>query len=61
MKAEKMKAGRWERPAFLNQSAWGVLEALGVWEGASTNGLGTVGGQCGYTLHSRRDVLRNLH
>jgi hypothetical protein len=56
----KDKAGRWERPAFLNQPAWGVVEALGVREEASTNGLGTVGGQCGYALHNMRDVLRDV-
>jgi hypothetical protein len=45
MKSEKMKADRWERPAFLKQSAWESSRSLGwVWEGASTNGLGTVGG-----------------
>jgi hypothetical protein len=60
MGARKDKAGRWERPAFLSQSAWGVVEALGVWEEASTNGLGTVGGQCGCTLHNMHDVLRNV-
>ena len=39
------KADRWERPAYLNQSAWECSRSLGcVWEGASTNGLGTVGG-----------------
>jgi hypothetical protein len=46
----KDKAGRWERPAFLNQPAWGVVEALGVREEASTNGLGTVGGLSGALL-----------
>ena len=60
MGARKDKAGRWERPAFLNQSAWGVVEALAVWEEASTNGLGTVGGQCGCALHITRDVLRDV-
>ena len=45
MEPEKMKADRWERPAFLKQSAWESSRSLGcVWEGASTNGLGTVGG-----------------
>ena len=37
-----------------------MVEALGVWEEASTNGLGTVGGQCGCTLHNMHDVLRNV-
>ena len=44
----KDKADRWERPAYLNQSAWECSRSLGcVWEGASTNGLGTVGGLWG--------------
>jgi hypothetical protein len=43
-----------------NQSAWGVIEALECVGRASTNGLGTVGGQCGYTLHNIRDVLRDV-
>ena len=60
MEAEKDKAGRWERPAYLSQSAWGVVEAQGVWEGASTNGLGTVDGQCGCALDNMHGVLRNV-
>jgi hypothetical protein len=57
---EKMKADRWERPAFLKQSAWESSRSLGcVWEGASTNGLGTVGG-LGCAVHSMRDMLRNV-
>jgi len=47
-----------DRP-FLFSPCGSVVEALGVWEGASTNGLGTVGG-LGYILHSMRDTLRNL-
>ena len=44
MEPEKIKADRWERPAFLRWSACGsLIEALGVGR-ASTNGLGTVGG-----------------
>jgi hypothetical protein len=44
----KDKADRWERPAYLNQSAWECSRSLEcVWEGASTNGLGTVGGLWG--------------
>jgi hypothetical protein len=39
----KTKAGRWERPALTSPHG-SLVEALGVWEGASTNGLGTVGG-----------------
>jgi hypothetical protein len=43
MGTRKDKADRWERPASLNQSAWDFSRSLGcVWEGASTNGLGTV-------------------
>ena len=38
----------------------GWVEALDVWEEASTNGLGTVGGQCGCTLHNMRDVLLDV-
>ena len=59
-KPEKMKAGRGMRPAFLSQSAWDAIEALAVWEGASTNGLGTVGGQYGCTVNNIYDVLRNV-
>jgi hypothetical protein len=45
MGTQKDEADRWERPAYLNQSAWECSRSLGcVWEGASTNGLGTVGG-----------------
>jgi hypothetical protein len=32
-----------DRP-FLSSPRGSLIEALGVWEGASTNGLGTVGG-----------------
>jgi hypothetical protein len=42
----KDEADRWERPAYLISPRGSVVEALGVWEGASTNGLGTVGGLC---------------
>ena len=55
-----MKAGRGMRPVFLSQCAWDAIEALAVWEGASTNGLGTVGGQYGRTVHNIYDVLRNV-
>jgi hypothetical protein len=45
MEPGKMKADRWERSAYLRQSAWESSRSLGnVWEGASTNGLGTAGG-----------------
>jgi hypothetical protein len=37
-----------------------VVEALGVWEEASTNGLGTVSGQCGWALHNMRDVPQDV-
>ena len=44
----KDKADRWERPAYLSRSAWERSRSLEcVWEGASTNGLGTVGGLWG--------------
>jgi hypothetical protein len=47
----KDEADRWERPAYLNQSAWECSRSLEcVWEGASTNGLGTVGGRSGALL-----------
>jgi len=51
----KDEADRWERSAYLNQSVWECSRSLErVWEGASTNGLGTVGG-LGCALHSMRD------
>jgi len=52
----KDKADRWERPAYLRQSARVSGRSLGcVWEGASTNGLGTVGGLgVRYSYHARR-------
>jgi hypothetical protein len=60
MQAEKTRpvAGN-DRP-FLISPRGVVVEALGVWEEASTNGLGTVRGQCGCTLHNMHDVLRNM-
>ena len=52
-----MKADRWERPAFLKQSAWESSRSLGcVWEGASTNGLGPLA-DLGCAAHSMRDVV----
>jgi hypothetical protein len=47
-----------DRP-FLISPGGSAVEALGVWEGASTNGLGTVGG-LGCAVHSMSDVLRDV-
>jgi hypothetical protein len=57
MKSEKMKADRWERPAFLKQSAWESGRSLGcVGRGFNER----LGNRCGLgirRLHSIRDGL----
>ena len=59
-RSEKRKAGRGSDRPWLARSAWESGQSLGCVGRASTNGLGTVGGQCGCSLHNMGDVLRDV-